>query len=111
MSIPNNITKDHLLLAISKIDQEGIPNDGLSRFYDVIFNGKTYSPKLILSYANIFANGKILDRNSFEGGHDSECFKILKENKFMIIEKNNEDSKKTKVWFVTKHLPLKLREE
>lgn len=52
MSIPKNIAKDHLLKAISKIDIEGIPSDGDSRYYDVLYEGKKYPPKLIVSYAN-----------------------------------------------------------
>lgn len=84
MPIPNNITNEHLLAAISKIDKEGIPKDGDSKFFDVIFNGKKYPPKLIVSYANLFANGEILNRNSFSGGMDTPCFELLKQNKFVI---------------------------
>ncbi len=87
MSIPKNITKEHLLSAISKIDQEGIPPDGDSRYYDVTYNEKKYPPKLIVSYANLFANGEILDRNSFEGGLGTPCFKLLEESGFKIIKK------------------------
>lgn len=92
MSVPANISKDHLLKAINKIDQEGIPVGGDSRYYDVLFNGQIYPPKLIVSYANSFANGKQLDRNSFRGGKDTECFKLLEENGFEIkpkVEKEN----------------------
>ncbi|WP_017733697.1 MrcB family domain-containing protein [Nafulsella turpanensis] len=92
MSIPANISKDHLLNAIHKIDQEGIPVGGDSRYYDVVFSGSKYPPKLVVSYANIFANGEELDRNSFRGGKDTECFKLLEENGFEIkskVEKEN----------------------
>ena len=40
MSIPKNITKEHLLTAIGKIDANGIPKDGNSKYYDVIYNEK-----------------------------------------------------------------------
>ena len=91
MSIPANITKTHLLQAIKKIDREGIPTDGQSRYYDAFYanNGKPYPPKLILSYANLYANGSILDRNTFSGGLESECFRILKSNGFLIHPKSN----------------------
>lgn len=89
MTIPQNITKKHLLEAISKIDKEGIPKNGDSQYYDVIYDNKKYPPKLIVSIANIFANGIALDRNSFSGGLDTPCFKLLKENGFIIITKNN----------------------
>ena len=92
MSVPTNITKEHLLKAVNKIDQEGIPAGGDSRYYDVLFNGSRYPPKLVVSYANIFANGEELDRSSFRGGKDTECFKLLEEKGFEIqpkVEKEN----------------------
>lgn len=101
MGIPNNITKEHLLQAILKIDNEGIPKDGDSHYYDVIYNTKKYPPKLIVAYANLYANGEILDRNSFNGGLDTKCFKLLKDNGFVIEEKNKLNTQQPKVWFVT----------
>ncbi len=88
MSIPQNITKEHLLKAISKIENEGIPKDGDSQYFDVIYNGKKYPPKLIVSYANIFANGSVLNRKIFEGGIGTPCFKLLEENNFVIQKKS-----------------------
>lgn len=87
MNIPKNITKTHLLQAIEKIDKEGIPNDSESQYYDVLYNGKRYPPKLIVSYSNLFSNGKILDRNKFTGGLNTQCFKLLEDNNFKIIPK------------------------
>ena len=87
MNIPSNITKEHLLKAIEKIDKEGIPSTADSKYYDVVFNSKKYPPKLIVSYANIYANGSEIDRNSFRGGKDEECFKLLEKNDFEIIPK------------------------
>jgi 5-methylcytosine-specific restriction protein B len=85
--LPPNIEKEHLLQAIDKIDAEGIPQTGESKYYDVIYNGKNYPPKLIVSIANLFANGEILDRNSFNGGPDTPCFKLLEANDFEIVSK------------------------
>ena len=87
MPIPSNITKDHLLKAIEKIDQEGIPANGNSQYYDVIHKGRAYPPKLIVSYANIFANGEMLHRDTFDGGLDTECFKLLENHDFFIRAK------------------------
>lgn len=85
MNLPENITKKHLLKAISKIDKEGIPSDGKSQYYDVVLkNGNRYPPKLIVAYANLFANGRELDRSHFRGGLDTECFKLLEKNGFVI---------------------------
>lgn len=82
MVIPKNIIKDHLIKAIEKIDKEGIPSDGDSQYYDVLYNGKKYPPKVIVSYANIFANGYELNRNSFTGGIEKESFKRIQKNGF-----------------------------
>lgn len=87
MQFPANITQSHLLQAIEKIDREGIPPGGASKQYVVDYYGKHYPPKLIVSYANIFANGEMLDRDKFEGGSNTPCFKLLEENGFTIIPK------------------------
>ena len=87
MSLPENIKKKHLIQAIAKIDATGIPKDGNSQYYDVIYNEKKYPPKVIVSYANIFANGKELDRNSFSGGLGTPCFKLLEKEGFIIDKK------------------------
>ena len=87
MALPNNITKEHLLKAIEKIESDGIPSDADSQYYDVLFNGKKYPPKVIVSYANLFANGTEISRNTFSGGADTECFKLLQKNGFEIIKK------------------------
>ena len=89
MKLPSNITNEHILKAIEKIDQEGIPNDGQSQYYDLFFNNKRYPPKLVVSYANIFANGDPLDRNIFRGGRGTDSFNLLEKNHFRIIKKEN----------------------
>ncbi len=101
LNFPHNIAKEHLLKAIEKIDKEGIPKDGDSQYYDVIYNGNKYPPKLIVSYANLFANGEILDRNSFNGGLNTQCFILLEKNEFVIENKSIQEGLEPKVWFVT----------
>ena len=96
--IPENITRDHLLKAIAKIDSEGIPTGGESRYYDVVFNNRNYPPKLIVSLANIFANGLELDRKTFSGGKKTPCFKINKKNGFTIVDKIEKDSEYSGIW-------------
>ncbi|MDP2188802.1 MAG: hypothetical protein Q8J69_08985 [Sphingobacteriaceae bacterium] len=87
MSIPTNITKAHLERAIQHINERGIPTDGDSQYYDVLYDGKRYPPKLAVSYANIYANGSELDRRSFDGGKNTPCFKLLESHGFKIIPK------------------------
>jgi len=89
MPFPTNISKEHLKEAIEKIDKEGFPNDADSQYYDVSYNDKFYPPKVVVSYANIFANGIELPRNTFSGGLNTPCFKLLESNGFTIRRKNN----------------------
>ena len=88
MQFPGNISNEDLLKAIEKIDKEGIPNDAESQYYDVVYAGKHYPPKVVVSFANIFANGYELDRNSFSGGLNTPCFKLLEQHGFTIEKKN-----------------------
>ena len=87
MSFLINISKDHLLKAIEKIDTQGIPTDADSQYYDVLYNGKGYPPKVVVSFANLFANGEELDRKTFSGGIDKPAFKLLEENGFKMFQK------------------------
>ena len=88
--IPNNITKEHLIKAIAEIDKDGVRKGRHSSTYDLIYNGKTYPPKLVLSIANRYANDSELDSNDFAGGKGTPAFKILKNEGFEIIPKNKE---------------------
>lgn len=87
--IPQNITREHLLKAIDRIDKEGLPEKGHSSTYDVIHNGKPYPPKVVVSWANGFANGKELDRANFAGGKNTDCFNLLEMEGFLIEQKDD----------------------
>ncbi len=97
MTLPTNITREHLIKAFEKIDLDGVPSGAHSKYYDVIYNEKRYPPKYVISVANIFANNEQLDRNSFKGGLGTECFKVLEKNGFTIIEKIRFWIEKTKL--------------
>jgi 5-methylcytosine-specific restriction enzyme B len=88
MRLPVNITKEDLIKASDKIVIEGIPKNAHSSTYDVFYKNKLLPPKLVVSYANKFRNGAELDRNTFEGGIETECFRLLEGNGFKIYRKN-----------------------
>ena len=90
MNIPSNLTKENFIKAFNKIDQEGIPSNAHSSTYDIVYEGKLYPPKLVVSYANLYANGYELDRSSFPGGKGTNAFKILESHNFKIIEKKED---------------------
>ena len=85
--IPDNITKEHLLIAIREIEETGIRKGRHSSTYNVTYEGKNYPPKLIISIANRFANGEELDGSEFEGGKGTPAFQLLKREGFIIEEK------------------------
>ena len=63
MPIPENISQKHILQAISKINTEGIPPKRKLKKWALEYEGENYPCKLIISYANIYANGDELDPN------------------------------------------------
>lgn len=85
--LPPNITRSHIVQAIERINEEGIPAGAESNYYDVVYNQKHYPPKYLVSLANELANGVPLDRNSFEGGINTECFDLLDKEGFELVDK------------------------
>ncbi|MCW3807778.1 MrcB family domain-containing protein [Plebeiibacterium marinum] len=89
MNIPQNITQEDLINGAEKIINEGIPSKAHSSTYDVFYKNKLLPPKLIVSYANIYRNGNELERDKFEGGENTECFKLLHKYGFKIYRKDS----------------------
>ena len=87
---PKNITRDHILQAIEQIDSQGIPQNAKSTTYDMIYKGKRYPPKYVVSLANLFANGVVLNRDIFDGGVNTDCFKLIERCGFDIVEKSRD---------------------
>lgn len=56
---PENITKEHILEAVNKIESEGIELHPSTKF-DVIINDKTYPPKEVMRYAHEIMNGEYI---------------------------------------------------
>ncbi|MEC4599668.1 MrcB family domain-containing protein [Burkholderia vietnamiensis] len=82
-----NITAEHVRLALDEIDQEGVPKDAESTGYDLVYNGKRYPPKLVLSLAVKQATGEPLDRAAFSGGEASSAFRLLRRLDFEVEPK------------------------
>lgn len=85
--IPQNISREDLLLAIEEIRESGIPRGSDSTKYDLVQDGGRFPPKLIVAVANRFANGEELDRAAFSGGRDSTAFRLLERRGFTIEKK------------------------
>lgn len=79
--------KDHLLLAIKKIDANpDIRKNRSSSTYDLVYEEKKYPPILVLSVANQLNGKKELFLSDFNNNIDIP-FKILRENGFEIVKK------------------------
>jgi hypothetical protein len=91
--IPSNITAKDILRAIEMIDKKqqhpnGYPPDRKSKDYDLMYGDKYYPPKVVLSYANIPANGNELSHTLFHGGDESNS--LLISLGFPIYDKRSE---------------------
>lgn len=83
--IPSSINQKHILQAIEKINVEGVPKEYQSTKFDLLFEGKMYPPKYVISLAHIFVNGKKLTRDKFSGGIETNDF--LTNLGFQIVDK------------------------
>lgn len=57
MPIPQNIQREHLFQAIIKIHRDGVPQDREADRWIVLYEEKKYPCKLLISWANLYANG------------------------------------------------------
>lgn len=61
MPIPDNIEREHIFQAIVKIKKEGIPSHRHARDYALLYEQKQYPCKLVISWANFYANDEELN--------------------------------------------------
>jgi hypothetical protein len=74
--IPANISDKDILKAIEKIDTEGYQPERGSTEYDLRYQGRSYPPKVVISCANIYANGVEHPGSLFNGGDETNLFLI-----------------------------------
>src|SRR5262245_6273339 len=82
--IPSNISREHVLAALREIDSDGVPQGRESTKFTLVYDGKPYPPKYVISLANKFVNGKELRSTLFNGGAETNDF--LRRLAFTIIE-------------------------
>lgn len=84
------IKKEHILAAIKEIEANPLLRKGrASSTYDLIYEGKDYPPKLVISIANRYATGIELDPNTFSGGLETPAFILLEKEGFEINKKTD----------------------
>lgn len=88
----DEIKREHLLAAIKEIGANPLLRKGrASSTYDLIYEGKDYPPKLVISIANRYATGVELDPNAFAGGIGTPAFQLLEKEEFEIIKKDSKN--------------------
>ena len=85
----NQITKENILSAIEEIEKDGVRSGRHSSTYDLLYNGKLYPPKLVISIANRYATGEELDPKTFDGGLGTKSFQTLESFGFEIKPKED----------------------
>lgn len=62
MAIPTNITREHILKAIERIDKKiNFNSKRKERVWALKYNNKLYPCKLVISYANFYPNKEELN--------------------------------------------------
>ncbi|WP_431800034.1 HNH endonuclease [Halobacillus andaensis] len=74
MSIPNNAYVNYVLKAIRKINMEGVPLKRETTKYRLLYEGKYYPPKYVLSIANSFAKDEEFSSYDFSDGDKTNYF-------------------------------------
>ena len=84
-SIPDGLTRDHVLLALKDLD-EGISHSfGGATGYHLVYDGKTYAPKAVVGIAFRHLNGTILSHSEFSGGEQKgQANFVLRELGFSV---------------------------
>ncbi|MGB2841706.1 MAG: hypothetical protein WBC40_04415 [Halobacteriota archaeon] len=82
--IPTNITRELVIKALEEIDANTIPQGRKSTKFALVFNGRWYPPKYVISLANKYANNRELKPSEFGGGQETNSF--LKGLGFKIAE-------------------------
>jgi 5-methylcytosine-specific restriction enzyme B len=81
------VTPAHVLAALEEIDRDSVPASAASVSFDLVYKGKRYPPKYVLSLAVKHATGEPLDREQFSGGEKSQAFRFLRRLGFDILSK------------------------
>lgn len=85
---PNDITKEHVLKAVEKIEKENIALIPPTR-WEVVINGKNYPPKEVMRYAHQQMNGEKVW--NYGGGEATN--KYLKKMDFPVIDTHDDPIK------------------
>jgi hypothetical protein len=89
--LPDGINRDHVLEAISRFEEDGLP-EGFkeSHTYYVEYEGKRYPPPALAALAARALTGQ-LPKPGFRAGKGTKCFRVLTEAGFSIHLRDTHD--------------------
>lgn len=85
MAIPKDLTREHILRAITDLDAGKTTRWSRSRKYDLVYEGKHYPPKAVLGLA--ICHHKQLDQYTFDFSGGETTNSVLHNLGFELIEK------------------------
>lgn len=88
LTIPKEITREHIIQAIEEIKKVRWPPRNNSTTYDLCFEGERYPPKIVVMYANKYANGELFDVSKFSGGEETTN-RFFRARGFKIVDKES----------------------
>ena len=99
-----NFIKEELVKAIEEIDiNPNLKNGRHSSTYDLVYNEKLYPPILVISVANTLRGGNGITLDEF-GNNVEIPFKLLRDNGFEILNKNENKIKTSSMKLQSKEL-------
>jgi 5-methylcytosine-specific restriction protein A len=69
--IPREIRAEHVRAAIAEIERNGVPLRRQSTRYHLVYQGRRYPPKYVVSLAARHATGRELPPKVFNGGEET----------------------------------------
>lgn len=72
--INRQVSKQHVLEALTLIDKKGVPSNRRATKYNLYYNDILYPPKYVLSVATKIATGRELEPSRFNGGDETNSF-------------------------------------
>lgn len=93
--IPENISNDHINLAISEIIQSEIPTHRKEVHYQLLSDNMTLPPKYVVSMANKHANGHELSSDEFNA---VEAKSFLLKRGFNVSDKRELNGTDQRIW-------------
>jgi len=106
MPIPRNISPYHVIRAIKEIEMNGVPENRKPRRQLLVYNGRVYPPKYVVTLANKYANGEPLNPSEFT---TQEAVRYLRRLGFQIARITAEEVRES-TEKVDTELPANLEE-